>query len=58
MKSQNKKSDQWVENDQAVYVPDEIYHSIQNIFEKMKDAQRELRKVREEIKPAESLSSI
>ena len=58
MKSHNKKKEQWAESERAVYVPDEVYYSIQNIFGKMKDAQRELRKLREEIKPADSLSSI
>ena len=49
MDNQDNHDEQRADRDKAVYVPDEIYHSFQNIFERMKDAQRELHQVREEM---------
>ena len=40
-------------NDEAVYVPDELYHSFHNVFEMLKEAQCKLHQVRDEMKPAE-----
>ena len=57
MDSQDKKNEQTPEQSKSVYVPDELYHSFHNIFEMMKEAQRELHKVREEMKPVESWKS-
>ena len=51
MDSQDQKNEQWAEPGKSVYIPDDLYHSFNNIFEMMKDAQRELHKVREEMKP-------
>ena len=42
-------------DDEAIYVPDEIFHSFHNIFEMMKEAQSKLHQVAEEMKPAEEL---
>ena len=53
MDSQDKTFDKWAD-DEVVYIPDDLYHSFQNIFEMMKDAQRELQKVRKEMKPIEN----
>ena len=41
-------------DNEVVFIPDDLYHSFQNIFEMMKDAQRELYKVRGEMKPIEN----
>jgi hypothetical protein len=54
MYSQDKTNEKWAEPGKSVYVPDDLYHSFQNIFEMMKEAQRELHKVRDEMKPIES----
>ena len=42
-------------DDEAVYVPDELFHSFYNIFEMMKEAQGKLHQVAEEMKPADEL---
>ena len=54
MCSQDKNTEQVQDNDKIVSMPDELYHSFRNIFEMMKEAQRELHKVREEMKPVEN----
>jgi len=54
MDSQDKKCE-WPEPGESVYVPDDVYHSFHNIFEIMKNAQSELHKVREEMKPIEKV---
>ena len=56
MDNNSKQTEQrQLPNGEAVFVPDDIYHSFQNIFEMMKEAQRELHKVRDEMKPVEEL---
>ena len=40
-------------DDEAVYIPDELFHSFRSIFEMLKEAQNELHKIREEMKPVE-----
>ena len=40
--------------DEVVYLPDDIYHMFQNIFEMVKEAQHQLHKVRAEMKPIEN----
>ena len=40
-------------SDEAVYVPDELYHSFHNVFEMLKEAQCKLHQVKDEMKPAE-----
>ena len=55
MKNDSKQTQRrQLPNDEVVFVPDELYHSFQNVFEMMKDAQRELHKVRAEMKPIEN----
>jgi hypothetical protein len=54
MDSQDKKSKLWSDHDRTVYVPDDLYHSFQNIFEQMEEAQKMLHRVRDEMKPVEN----
>ena len=58
MCSQDKKTEQVQDNDKIVFMPDDLYHSFRNIFEMMKDAQRELHKVREEMKSVDEVSGL
>jgi len=51
MYSQENKTEQVQGNYKIVSMPDDLYHSFRNIFEMVKEAQRELHKVREEMKP-------
>ena len=44
-------------DDEAVYIPDELFHSFRSIFEMLKEAQNELHKIREEMKPVEWFKS-
>ena len=53
MDSQNQRTEQLPENDKSIYVPNDLYHSFHNIFEKMKKAQRELHEVKDDMKPIE-----
>ena len=54
MENNNKPNEQQqLPEGHPVYVSDELYHSFHNVFEMLKEAQRELHKVRDEMKPAE-----
>ena len=44
-------------DDETIYVPDEIFHSFHNIFELIKEAQCELHKIRDEMKPVDGFKS-
>jgi len=48
-------SEYWSEIDKSVFVPDDIFYSFHNVYDTMKDAQRELQKVRDEMKPIENI---
>ena len=52
--SSKHKEQRQLPNEEVVFVPDDFFHSFQNIFEMMKEAQSELRKVRAEMKPVEN----
>ena len=53
MDSENQRTEQLPENDKSIYVPDDLYHSFQKVFEMMKEAQRELHEVKDDMKPIE-----
>ena len=50
MDKQNEKIEQWLQGNELVVVPDELYSEFRNIFDMIKEIQSNLHKVADEMK--------
>ena len=49
----NDRKDEWPDDDQLIYIPDELYHSYMQSLRKMELAQKELHKLRDSLNNGE-----
>jgi hypothetical protein len=48
------RQDEWPDDDKVIYIPDAEYHAFMRSLFKMEQAQKELHKIRDSLKPNDS----
>ncbi|GHT28177.1 hypothetical protein FACS189414_5470 [Bacteroidia bacterium] len=55
MDDKNKdRKDEWPDDDQVIYIPDQEYHCFMQSLRKLEEAQKEFLKIRDNMKPLDN----